>query len=143
MAPSNMWHFYVRKGTAYVPTVAQTDAGFFLDIEPIAVVLAADREALARAIGGVIAAGNPVVPAPARGAYPTPAVLQVAGVKTWSTFEKSARCYTVYRTETGYEIPTMERVAEGWVENPQRAQKLPLSSSHDDVARALVEQVVA
>jgi hypothetical protein len=138
-----MWHFYIRKGKAYVPTVAQTDAGFFLDIEPVTVLPADDREALVRAIVGVISAGNPTVAAPVRGAYPTPVVLQVAGVKTWSTFEKSARCYTVYRTESRCEIPAMERAADGWVENPQRARKLPLSSSHDDVARALVEQVVA
>lgn len=138
-----MWHFYIRKGKAYVPTVAQTEAGFFLDIDPVTVLPADDREALVRSIADVIAAGNPVVPAPARGAYPTPAVLQAAGVKTWSTFEKSARCFTVYRTESGYEIPAMERAAEGWVENPQRAKKLPLSSSHDEVARTLAEQVVA
>src|SRR5688500_13934138 len=38
MTISNMWHFYVRGGKAYVPVVAQTDAGFFLDIDPVAVV---------------------------------------------------------------------------------------------------------
>jgi hypothetical protein len=143
MAVSNLWHFYIRKGKAYLPVVAQTDAGFFLDIDPVTVIAADDREALVRAVAEQIIAGNPVVPTPKRSAYGTPVVVKAAGVKTWSAFEQSARSFTAYRTESEYQIPPMERTAEGWVENLQRAKKLPLSSHHDEVARALVEQALA
>jgi hypothetical protein len=141
MGPSNMWHFYVRKGKAYLPSVARTEAGFFLDIAPVTVLPVDDREGLVRAIATMIAAGNPVVATPARSAYSTPVVVEAAGVKTWSAFESGARCFTAYRTEADYEIPAMERAGDGWVENTQRIKKLPLSSSHEEVASALAELV--
>ena len=143
MTISNMWHFYVRGGKAYVPVVAQTDAGFFLDIDPVAVIPVDDHEALIRTIAQQIATGNPVVAAPERSAYGTPVVVRAAGVKTWATFEKNARCFTAYRTEAGYELPPMEKTTQGWVENMQKAKKLPPLSSSHEVAQELVQQAFA
>jgi hypothetical protein len=141
MIPLNIWHVYIRNGYAFVPTVARTDAGFFLDIDPVAMLAENDRESLIQAIVRSIATGNPLVPTPARSAYQTPAVVRAAGVKTWSTFEKGARCYTLYRTEREFEIPVMERAEDGWMENRGNSKKFLLSSSHEEVARALVEQM--
>jgi hypothetical protein len=44
-----LWHLFVRKRTAYVPTVARIGLGF-LDIEPVAVASVADARALKSAI---------------------------------------------------------------------------------------------
>ncbi len=142
-AASHMWHFYIRKGMAYLPTIARTEAGFFLDIEPVVVLQADRRGDLIRALGQSIASGNVSALTPKRGAYGTPAILKAASIKTWATFERGARCYTVYRTDSGYEIPTMEHRAEGWVENAEKTKRLPLSSHPDDVARVLVDDACA
>lgn len=45
-----LWNIYLRDGTAFIPTVAQTDAGFFPDIDPVEVVSASDTEALQHAV---------------------------------------------------------------------------------------------
>lgn len=54
-----LWHIYVRKGIAYVPTVAQTVAGFYLDIEPVVAVPATDVSAVQAAVRQAIGRGNP------------------------------------------------------------------------------------
>ena len=54
-----LWQLYLRKGTAYVPIVAQTEAGFYTDIEPVAVVPVTDSRALENAIKAAMSKGNP------------------------------------------------------------------------------------
>lgn len=141
MAPKNLWHFYVRKGLAYIPTVAQTEAGFFIDIEPVLTLPVSDRERLIQAIASMVSRANVCVPTPARSDYGTPVVVTAAGVKTWATFEKIAQLYKIYRTDTEYEIPRVERTDRGWMDSPYEVKRLPLSLSHEEVARILVEQV--
>jgi hypothetical protein len=90
-----MWHVYYRNGSFLIPVVAKRDAGFFLDIGPVAVVPRGEPSGLVDALSTVAAAGNPRIPTPSRDAYPPPAVLMPAGVKTWKTFEKKSICWTV------------------------------------------------
>jgi hypothetical protein len=66
-----LWHLYLRKGTAYIPTVSlPAGAGYYLDIDPVEVVPAADSEALRHAVKQAIGRGNPRVPTPPRDAAP-------------------------------------------------------------------------
>src|SRR5687767_11708119 len=95
-----MWHIYVRRGKVYFPTVAQTDAGYFLDLEPVYVTDITNTEELTHSLTKAILAGNQIVPAPSRGAYLQPVVSSAAGLKSWSAFEKGACCYSVYRRPT-------------------------------------------
>src|SRR5688572_21248607 len=81
-----LWQLYLRKGMAYVPTVAQTGAGFYTNIEPVAVVPVTDSGALENAIKIAMSKGNPIVPTPTRDAFPKPVVLEYAKVKSWSAF---------------------------------------------------------
>ncbi len=73
-----LWHVYLRNGTAFIPTVAQTNAGFFLDVDPVGVVSATDTEALRHAVKQAIGRGNPKVATPTRAAFPKPVVLSYA-----------------------------------------------------------------
>ena len=67
-----LWHVYLRKGTAYVPTVAQTEAGFYTDIEPVAAVPVTDSAALENAVKVAMRKVTPSFP-PQRGPlFPNP-----------------------------------------------------------------------
>ena len=50
-------HLYLRNGTVYVPTMGKMDKGFYRDIEPVAVVSAANIEAVRQALADAIARG--------------------------------------------------------------------------------------
>lgn len=132
-----LWHVYLRKGTAYVPTVAQTEAGFYSDIEPVDVIPVTDSAALENAIKVAMSKGNPIIPTPTRAAFPKPVVLQYAKVKTWSAFEKDARHWTILEKAGNYQIePGRKRPdGKGWEADPDRVESLPPGTTHDEVAR--------
>jgi hypothetical protein len=129
-----LWHLYLRKGTAYVPTVAQTEAGFYTDIEPVP---ATDSGALKNALKVAIGKGNPIVPTPIRAAFPKPVVLEYAKLKSWSAFEKDALNWTIVEKAGSYEIqPGRKRPdGKGWEADPERVELLPAGTTHDEIAR--------
>jgi len=105
-----LWQLYLRNGTVYVPTVAQTEAGFYMDIEPVNVVSANDSEALQRAIMEAMSRGNPIIPTPTRAASPKPTVLKYSKAKSWSAFEKQASNWTIVEKACNYQINRAEGV---------------------------------
>jgi len=47
---TKLWHIYIRSGMAYIPVVAKTVAGFYLEVEPVEVVHLSDKLALIAAL---------------------------------------------------------------------------------------------
>lgn len=145
MNDSLMWHFYVRRGFAYVPTVAKTDAGFFVDVPPVSVVALSDRQTLIGVLERAISSGNVSIRTPRRDQYPSvPAVAAAAGLKSWSTFEKGSRCFAIYKTAAGYEIPLLKMAdTGGWKEVSGAGRVLSSSTSPVEVATCAVEQITS
>jgi hypothetical protein len=139
-----LWNVYLRQGVAYIPTVAQTDAGFFLDVDPVAVVSATDTEALQHAIKQAIGRGNPKVPAPTRAAFPKPVLLGYAKVKSWSAFEKGCLSWTIVEKNGVYCVkPGLKRPDHGWEDDPKRIEALQPGTDIDEVAQRVTSSVQA
>lgn len=137
----SMWHVYVRKGTAFVPNVAQTEAGFFLDVEPVRVARVDDVRSLASAIEQAMVAGNPQAATPTRAAFPKPVILKPAGVKNWSAFVERGACFTVFRGEAELELTETSRNDDGeWVDAPSLSQTLPADALAGDIAQRIAER---
>ena len=132
-----LWHMYLHKAMAYVPTIAQTQAGFYMDIEPVAVIPVTNVGALENAIRVAMGKGNPIVPTPARAAFPKPVVLRYAKVKSWSAFERDALSWTILEKAGRYQIePGRKRPdGKGWEPDPDRVETLPPGTTPDEVAR--------
>lgn len=136
-----MWHVYVRKDTVFVPDVARTEAGFFLDVEPVRVAKLSDLQSLALAIEQAMVSGNPRVPTPTRAAFPKPVILKPAGVKNWNSFVERGACFTVFRGEGELEITETGRNDDGeWVDAPSLNQKLSGDSTALDIATRIAER---
>lgn len=95
-----MWHIYFRSGRFVIPSVAQAEAGFFVDVEPTQVVDVSSSAAsldlkLADALITSVRLGNPRIPSPRFDRTSVPVAALRAGVKTWATFEKTAVCWTL------------------------------------------------
>ena len=136
-----MWHIYVRKGMAFVPDVARTEAGFFLDVEPVRVAKLSDLQSLASAIEQAMTAGNPRVPTPTRAAFPKPVILKPAGAKNWNAFVEQGACFTVFRGDDELEITETARNDDGeWVDAPSLNRKLPANSVALDIAKRITER---
>ncbi|MGH9632965.1 MAG: hypothetical protein ACRD7E_32075 [Bryobacteraceae bacterium] len=137
-----MWELYVRKRLAYIPTMARTDAGFYLAIEPVEIVPIDDKVALEQALVKTIARGNPKVPTPTRGSFPQPVVLPHAKVKSWSTFMKGATGWSI-ANENGLFSIAPYRLGEhgGFEEDPEGKESFPDMAPVDSIVRRVVDRV--
>jgi len=139
-----LWNVYLRNGIAFIPTVAQTDAGFFLDVDPVGVVSAKNAKALQHAIKQAIGRGNPKVPAPTRAAFPKPVLLRYAKVKSWPAFEKGCLNWTIVEKDGVYHVKQgRKRPDLGWEDDPKRIEALPPGTGIDEVAQRVTSAVQA
>jgi hypothetical protein len=127
-------HLYTRNGIAYVPTAAKTEAGYFLDIEPVEIVSVGDRSALAQAIKRTIARGHPRIPTPTRATgFPKSIMLKYANIKSLRTFERTALSWHFSKADECFQIEQWQRGPEGgWVPDPAHTMRLPAGTSLDD-----------
>src|SRR5215831_11181562 len=104
-----MWSVYYRSGRFFVPVVAKTEAGYYLDIDPVAAVPGDALDALVTCVRAAIGRGNPRVPTPTRAEFPKPVVLGPAGVKSWASFERTAASWTIARDAGDYVVTASAR----------------------------------
>jgi hypothetical protein len=138
-----LWQIYLKNGTAYVPTVAETEAGFYVDVDPVKVIPALDSEALQRAIKETIARGNPRIPTPRPAAFLKSAVLKYANVNSWSEFEKDASCWKIVENGGKYRIVARARGACSGIVARDRDSCSWETSSEEEVAARVAALVQA
>lgn len=137
-----LWHLYLRNGTVYMPTVARTEAGYYLDIDPVEVVPAADSENLQSTIGKALSKGNPVAPTPTRATFPKPVVSKYAKVKSWSAFEKGTLVWSIVENSGNYQIePHRKAPDKGWEDDPTRIEHLPPGTTLEEVAQRVAAMI--
>jgi hypothetical protein len=91
--------FYLYQGYVVVPTVAQSEEGFYMDVEPIQVCDSNLKDKLHGLLVEALEGDNPVVPTPHVHEKGSSAVLERLGLKKWMHFEKLATMYTVYKND--------------------------------------------
>jgi hypothetical protein len=131
----------LKGGIVYVPTVARTEAGFYMIREPVAVVPAANTETLRRALHDVMARGNAIIPTPKRNAYPPPVLPRYAGEKTWSAFMRGASEWKIREKNGNYQIVQYRENPKGdgsWVQDLDRKIEFPPGTTIDDVIDRMI-----
>jgi hypothetical protein len=96
--------FYLRKDTAFVPTTARTEAGYWMDIEPVDVRKVENPETLRSMLVAAINRGNPVVRTPTRDNFPRPIMERYCGLKSLSAFERTASCWAISQRDGKFHI---------------------------------------
>ena len=129
--------FYVRNGRAYIPLTAKTQAGFYIDMEPVEIVSVSDGDALELALHNAVLRGNPVVPTPTRGSFPRPVVLKYAKVKSWRLFESQATYWSLSARDHDWTFGTWKRADRGWEPDPSAETHIEGDYSIDDIVRRL------
>lgn len=137
----SLWKVYIREGKVFIPTVARTDAGYFVDVDPVFVHPVQDRQAIMGSVRSVIAGGNPVIPAFSRESFPKPVVLRYAKVKSWRAFQALASAFQLCLTDSGYEIQPLRKAGPNHFEEDfERLVKLPPGITVDEFAREFVQR---
>lgn len=135
-------HLYVFSGKALLPTVAQTEDGFFLDVNPVSIVLADDAPAFTSAFTAVLAAGNPLVAVPTGDQEPGSVLLEALGLKRWETFERQAIFYSIHCAADRIALYITGRGENGlWAVNEQNQMNFPADMSWAEFAAAVWQDV--
>lgn len=129
---------WVKQSKAYLPTQAQTEAGYFMGIEPICVADLAKGE-LTTALEKVLATGHPRVPTPTREDFRRrkDPLLEVAKARSWQDFEKDATAFTVTWTEEMVLLDVSDSKTE-FQHDPARRRVFPLNTSLSTIAEAIL-----
>jgi hypothetical protein len=114
-------------GNRIIPTLAQTEAGFWLDIEPVEVVSASDGAAFERPILSVIERRHPQVPRPTK--FGDSIVLKYAQVKSWSQFRGSAVLWRIALRDGRYVMGPYRKANGRFELDSERQETLPVPHS--------------
>lgn len=121
--------FYVSESQVIIPTVAKTEAGFYTDIEPVAVIDIRDAALVRESLLAILSRENPEVPTPKRQDEPGSVVLETMGLKKWQAFERKAVLYTVHQSAESITVYATGRGADGlWMEDPRRHKSFALAT---------------
>lgn len=137
------WSFYLRKGVAYVPTTAKTEAGYWLAIEPVDVAPIRNAEDLHQLLLMAIGRGNPIVKTPTRQTFPAPVMQRYCGMKSLSAFERSAALWAISQRDGSYVICPWHRSTRyrgAWEEDYEQRTTLPLTTPLEKVALRAAER---
>ena len=137
--PAVTAHVYAYRGRFFVPTVAKTEAGFFLEVDPVDIVEVPRADVLAAAIESAMARGNPTVPTPQRSQYGTPVLVRSAEALSWAEFEKEARLWRIESRAEGWTlVPTRRAAGRGLEDDGGRREHIPPRDS-TSVGRRILE----
>jgi len=131
---------YLRNGMMFVPSSVRTEAGFYLNVDPVAVVSVVDGDALRSALLAVLARGNPTVPTPAPAELSKSVLAKHAGQKSWAAFARGARAWEIEESQGLYEIHGKQMHPEhGWVVDPKQTIAFPEGTE----VSAVVDRLIA
>jgi hypothetical protein len=138
-----LWTLFIRKGKVFVPTTAKTEAGYYLGIEPVAVVDASDRAAVKAAFLDSVNRGNPIVPTPSRANFPPDPLLKYAKVKSVSEFAKSVQGWQLTKYATEY-VAAPDRPGKygGSEQDDSKKQVFLADEPIDSIVSQLVDQAL-
>jgi hypothetical protein len=127
-----------KTGDLLIPSEAKTEAGFWLDIEPVEHASISDPSSVSKALSMVFAQSGNVVPTPPGNSKPV--VLSYSKAKSWSDFTRKYSQVSVIRSGDGtYTIERYKPATEGRgvVVDVDAREVFPPSSSIDDVVAEL------
>lgn len=75
-------YLHIESGRIMVPSISKTEAGFYIDCEPVEMVAANDALSINQAIRRTLDRGCTVVPTPSRDAFPKWVLLKYGNAKT-------------------------------------------------------------
>lgn len=114
---------YVFNQQLIIPTVAQTEDGFFVDMAPVQVFSMKELDQWEPAILKALTVGNDEIPTPNAEGEPGSAILDILNIKKWSTFETQAIMYTLHDGGRYVMLHRTGKGADGMWDNANMEQR--------------------
>jgi hypothetical protein len=133
-----------KTGEVIVPTVAQTEAGLWLDIEPVEIASWRDPASVTEAVRKSASRSGRMIPTPSRLNFPKPVVLVHSSAKNLNDFERKFDQISLVRSPDGsISIERYKKAPEGTgrVVDIARSTRHPPNVSIDQLVSELAEGI--
>lgn len=135
---SKLVTIYERKGKLLIAASHKTEAGFWIADKATAVVDAGDEVAVEGAIVAALAISREGIPTPPRDADHASSLLAAAGVSTWSTFSKLAKCVDVHAKDGVIEVTPYKNMGGSDGFDPQADKVISLPEGAPGLGAAVL-----
>lgn len=133
---------YVFNQQLIIPTVAQTEDGFFVDTAPVQVLNMKQLDQWQGAITKALAKGNEIIPTPDADGEPGSAILDSLNIRKWSTFETHAIMYTLHDGGRYIMLHRTGKGAQGmWDNSTMEQRKFDSRTPRPMVVEALLADI--
>ncbi|MBP2159713.1 MULTISPECIES: hypothetical protein [Asticcacaulis] len=129
---------YRRKGALFIAASHKTEAGFWVADEETSVVGSSDEGDVQRAVVEALARSQNRIPTPARDADLVGSLLSAAGVSSWSTFSKLAKCVDVHLKDGRLEITPYRNMGGSDGFEPMTDKAVELSEGSPDLGKTVL-----
>src|SRR5665213_4041497 len=129
-----------KNGDVIIPTVARTEAGYWLGIEPVECASWNDLRSVIDAVNKAAARNGQVIPTPSRRNFPKDVVLSYASARNISDFERKYDHLSIFQSSDGrYSIERYRKAPEGsgGVVDSNSSTTYPSGTSLDEVISSL------
>ena len=135
---SKLASVYRRKGVLFVVASHKTEAGFWVGDAKIAVVESGDEGGILTAVAEALALSRNNVPTPPRDADLVGSLLATAGVSSWNTFAKLAKCVDVHLKDGRLEITPYRNMGGRNGFDPMTDRSVRLTEGSPDLGKAVL-----
>ena len=135
--------FYIASDAAYAPTIKDTDAGYFLEKEPVKIFNPYDASALTDVLRDRLSSPNEVISAPPI-APKSLVVGDLLRISTQAELERKTVFMSVTRLDTGFRIESQPKKSDGtWDRKADRLIDcyLPVTTTYEQLAAAIIEHL--
>lgn len=133
---------YLYREKVLLPTVKQTEAGFYVDSQPIVIHALKDRQSVHKELVRAFSKANEVVPTPTESQEAGSVILDKLGLQKWSSFEKSAVLYTIMFGVRYITIYSSGRGPDGmWSESSSKQRQFHPKLSKESMADLLIDDM--
>ncbi len=132
----------MRNRQALIPTVAQTEEGFYIDSGPVTVVELGDFSSFECALLAALGQDNPRIPTPAPADEPSSVILEKVGLKRWEAFERQAVLFTVFKSASAIFIYSTGRGLDGMWTQSGAEVKLPVDTSDSQIVESVWQELI-
>ena len=109
-----MVYLHIKSGRIMVPSTSKTEAGYYLDCEPVEVATASDLPSISQAIKRSWGRGCKAVATPHRDAFPKWVLLKHSGAKTPRELHRQCLMWSFgENSDGGFRIEGFKSLADG------------------------------
>jgi len=133
----------IRKGKAYIPTLARTELGVYITVDPVYTV-DLNIGNLTQIIEKVLKTGNPRIPHPTReelSHLPDP-VLKAAKVSSWKKLAEGGATYSISQQDEGFDLEFYKKDEKGrFITDTSKTRRFPLGTELKEIITIILEDV--